>query len=199
MEIKNNLNQNELLIICRNLIIKNAPNKAHSILLEIIKAPNDEKINLSAIDLLIWLKDPLGLQMSLEYSKEKGIISLNDPFYGHYSSFNLPDNYLLYDDMVIYPLLIEYLDFCFSKEEYLKRGRSRKIEGNIKFLASLSEMNYGLIIKSLKEFIDSKKDIYQNTEDLNFLIEDINKEHKEKQSKYFNFQDAKNICEELIK
>lgn len=199
LEIKNNLNQDELLIICKNLIIKNTPNKAHSILLEIIKAPKDEKINLLAIDLLIWLKDPLGLQMSLEYSKEKGIISLNDPFYGHYSSLDLPDNYLLYDDMVIYPLLIEYLDFCFSKEGSLKRGRSRKIEGNIKFLASLSEMNYMLIIKSLKEFVDSKKDIYQNTEDLNFLIEDINKEYKEKQSKYFNFQDAKNICEELIK
>lgn len=178
---------------------KKTPNKAHSILLEIIKAPNDEKINLSAIDLLIWLKDPLGLQMSLECSKEKGIISLNDPFYGHYSSLDLPDSYLLYDDMVIYPLLIEYLDFCFSKEGSLKRGRSRKIEGNIKFLASLSEMNYILIIKSLKEFIDSKKDIYQNTEDLNFLIEDINKEYREKQSKYLNFQDAKNICEELIK
>lgn len=198
LEIKTYLNQNDLLVLCKELIFRRFNHEAHSILLDIIKSPIDEKIRLSVIDLLIWLKDPLGLQLSLDYSIEKGTVSLHDPFYGRGSPYEVPDNYLMYDDISIYPLLNKYLELSFSEDVKSRRGRSRKIEGNIKYLASLSEENYQMIIISLRNLIDTKIDIYKDIEDIYFLIEDIIKEYRENHARSYNLDEAKEICEKYI-
>jgi hypothetical protein len=199
LNLKTEFNQNILIGLSQLLIKKGETTEAKHILENIFENPDNDEIRLSVINLLIWMKDLNALRLSIDYSKEKKIISLHDPFYGVRLEINMPDNYLLYDDIKALPLLMEYLEFCFDENISHKREiGNRKIENNLLHLALQSEKNRDIVITVLQEFIVNQRDKIQDIDALNFTIERIKQQYIDKYAQRYTFREAQTICKEIF-
>lgn len=198
--ITNTFTQKQNLSLCEQLL-RSQPlykEQAREILAWIASQPESRETRLSAISLLVSMKDNDGLKQLIDYCKENSVIALSDPFNNISVGANVSDNYLLYDDMEVLPLLIEFLELSFQLKTRMDSRNSGKIEQNLIHLALLSEDNFVEITLILGRFIQDNKEKYMDVESLYFTINQIEKLRKEKLSKSYSFKEAINICKELI-
>lgn len=194
------LSQSQLLTLCKSLMGKNYFDNTtiKNLLYNIIVSPETNEIKLAAITLLIWIKDEKALKFLIDYCKDNSIIALYDPFNQIHVGADVPDNYLLYENIKMLPLLMEFLELSFNPAVLPKGRKSSKIENNITHLALLSEDNYVEVILTLEQFIKDNRHKYCDVESLNFTINRINELYQEKQSKRYTFKEAQNICTKII-
>lgn len=194
------LSQSQVLTLCKSLLEKNSSyhTKVKDLLLDIIINPEKDDIKLSAISILVWQKDEEGLRLLIDYCKEHSIIALYDPFNNIHIGIEISDNYLLYDDIQVLPLLMEFLELSLNPDILPKSRKSSKIENNITHLALLSDDNYIEVILTLEQFIENSKGKYLDVESLNFTINRINELYQEKQSKRYLFKEAQEISTKII-
>ena len=200
-ELYSYLKQSQRLTLCKKLIEIDYPDKSKikDLLFVIVENPENDKIKLTAISLLIWQKNEDALNLLIDYCKEHSIIAIYDPFYNTHVGIEMPDNYLQYDDIKVLPLLIELLELSLNPIISPKNSRGHlKIENNIIHLALLSEDNYTEVILTLEQFMSDNKGKYPDIEILNFMINRIEELRQESQSKHYTFREAQEICNKII-
>lgn len=198
IEASPNLTQSQILDLCEKLlrVDYNNKQKIRNLLYEIIENPEVKEQKLFAISLLIWQKEEKALILLVDYCKEHSFIALDDPYNNiRVAQNDMPDNYLLYDDINLLPLLMELLEFSLNPDIFPKNRGNGKIERNITHLALLSEDNYIEVIMTLEEFIEKNREKYTDIEFLNFTINKIHELYKEKEAKRYTFKEALAICE----
>lgn len=198
INISSYLTQSQRLDFCERLLRADYYNKQkiREILYDIIGNSEKKEHELSAISLLIWQKEEEALRLLIDYSKRYSTVALDDPFNNvNVGRNDMPDNYLLYDNIKLLPLLMEFLEFSLNPDIFSKNRDNSKIERNIIHLALLSEDNYIEVIMTLEEFIEKNGKKYIDIEFLNFTINKIKEQYKEKKAKRYTFKEASAICE----
>ncbi len=197
INISSYLTQSQILDLCEKLLQAgyHDKRKIRKILYDTIENSENKEHKLSAISLLVWQKEEKALRLLIDYCYEHSVLALDDPFNNIRVARNdMPDNYLLYDDIKLLPLLMEFLEFSLKPEILPKNRGNSKIERNIIHLALLSEDNYIEVVMTLEEFIEKNKETYKDVEFLNFTINRIHEQYKEKNAKRYTFNEAFAIC-----
>jgi len=198
LAIRTTFNQPLLIELCQQLIRQNYNEQAKAILPKLLDQPESDKIYISALNLLIWLKDPKALQLSVEYTKKNKKMALHDPFHWMDTGLSLPENYLEYNDISLLPDLLNYLELCLDDTiQPTREWNGSKIEHNLTHLAIQSEEQFIQVVSALKNFITDHTGKYPDVERIHFLIEKVEKQYYEKKGQSYSFKESLQICASL--
>lgn len=196
LSIKDKLSHIEQIFLADQLILQNKNiNEVQEILRVIPLDSSQEAIYLEILILRIKCKDLEALKLFIKHCKERQFIGLEKyPERDIMAMLKYQDNYLRYDNIEAFPVLMEYLELCYTigQVEFVPH-----IVENIKNLALQNEENYNVIIKQLNNYVKNSKSPYLEIQNLHYSIESIKQSYLEKQSNEFDYWKAKKIYIEL--
>ena len=115
--------------------------------------------------------------------------------YSELSLLKYQENYLRFEEMVAFPVLMDFFELCYSLGQV---QHIPQIFENIKNIALSSEENYITIIDRLESFSKESTSPYLQVQNPNYGIESIKQGYLEQKASSFNFGRAKSLYKELF-
>lgn len=192
------LSQSLQLSACRYLSNEREITSTKPYVENIINNPENEKIWLTAISVLISMRDIKGLQLGIDWWKKQN--DLNYTLNELHTSNMFPCNLLLrYEDLSSLPFLFQLLKLSFQiKEPYSYDTIKRACIDNICNIGERSEKNIEIVTQTFEKFISDNKQTEKNITFLNYYIEDMKRKFWNKSYHPYDFNEVKQICKEIF-